>query len=1116
MKLRDRLYRAIARLDVGHPWLVLAIAGALAAGSIWYTKARLEFQTGQEDLVRDSSRDTRNYHAYEREFPDLDGLIVIVRAKPDYARAEKFADTLAARLASDPASVKSVFYKIDPAAFSGTALLYLSRDEIAGLGRNLRDHQELLASYAAAPTLQNLFGLVNREADHAMVSHLMSGLFGAGGGAASPADGGAPDLAFVDAVLDGMLSAKGDRADLPWDRLTSPRADEGVLRDGYLATENGKYLLMNVAQGDGVDGGPDPVDVIQERLDTVRAAFPDVEAGMTGGPALARAEEHSSARDIALASLIAIASNVLLIVIPFGGIIEPGFAIAALLAGVAWSFGFTTLAVGHLNLLSAIFTSVLAGIGINFPIHLMARYDEARRAGRTMPDAVELAVVNTGAGVVASATIMALAFLMPVFSGFRGIAELGLVSAGGLFCCLVAAMTVFPALLAIRDRDRAAVPIADAARDTRLDRLFARPRVVVGAALAATAFAPLFMRNLSFDQNLLKLQAESAEAVRFEDRLLHDSGRSTWFAVALAADRADAERKAAAFRRLPEVAEAQTIATYIPSAQAEKRAMLAALKPELDAIRPAALAAPSDPAALQRELESLRFKLGSAHDDSIEGTRAMVADAIDRLKDDPRAFDSYERRMAGGLGVKLAEFRRALDPGTVTEATLPAVLRDRFIGHTGKYLVQIYPRGDVWDDAPLSRFVGALKSVNPDVTGPPVQTWAIARVMRRGYERAGALALLAVFVFVLADFRSLRDTALATVPLVFGGAWLLATMGMLKWEFNLANLFAVPIIIGTGVDNGVNMLYRWREERRKSRLILDVAVGKSVTIASLTTIAGFAALIPAAHRGISSLGWVLSVGIAFILIATLAVLPAMLELIGRRIERAGAQHGGGVPRGARVKLAASRRSTGLYLIAFAIALPALLAISGGRASAADQTAARAESDKLVADAEALVAEAGKRNPVDSSLIRKAIDKLNEAVKVDPRNDSAFVDLGFCYSVLREADTAVQMYMRATQINPSGTNFKELADIYLRVGDPDDALMAADAGIVKDPRNAKLYNAKGMALHDLERFDEAADAFQKALDLDPSLAVARANLDALNGGSTGRGTVAKHRKHAASQ
>ena len=177
----------------------------------------------------------------------------------------------------------------------------------------------------------------------------------------------------------------------------------------------------------------------------------------------------------------------------------------------------------------------------------------------------------------------------------------------------------------------------------------------------------------------------------------------------------------------------------------------------------------------------------------------------------------------------------------------------------------------------------AVHAVDRDVTGPPVQTYNLATVMRQGYERAALLGLIAVFIFVFLDFRNLRDTLLATVPLVFGGLWLLEAMPLLGWEFNLANLFAVPIIIGMGVDNGVNMLYRWREERDKSSLILTKAVGKSVTICSLTTIAAFAALIPASHRGISSLGWVLTVGVSLILLATLIVLPALFELLGSRI-----------------------------------------------------------------------------------------------------------------------------------------------------------------------------------------------------------------------------------------
>jgi len=200
-----------------------------------------------------------------------------------------------------------------------------------------------------------------------------------------------------------------------------------------------------------------------------------------------------------------------------------------------------------------------------------------------------------------------------------------------------------------------------------------------------------------------------------------------------------------------------------------------------------------------------------------------------------------------------------------------------------------------------------------------------------------------------------------------------------------------------------------------------------------------------------------------------------------------------------------RLNPGLML-AIAISAYGVLAIASSSRAAEGN---RAESDAVVAEAEKLVMQAGQADPVDTKMIHQAMDKLHVALKIDPRNDAAYVDLGFCYGVLRDGTTAIDMYRQATELNPSGANFIELADIYMRVGDSEDALLAANAGIVKDPTNARLYNAKGMALNDLQRFGEAEEAWEQALRLNPNLKVAQANLDALNGGPNGRGSVSKH-------
>ena len=157
-----------------------------------------------------------------------------------------------------------------------------------------------------------------------------------------------------------------------------------------------------------------------------------------------------------------------------------------------------------------------------------------------------------------------------------------------------------------------------------------------------------------------------------------------------------------------------------------------------------------------------------------------------------------------------------------------------------------------------------------------------------------------------------------------------------------------------------------------------------------------------------------------------------------------------------------------------------------------------ESDEVVKEAEAIILEAGQKDQLDSDLVHHAINDLHQALKIDPRNDVAYVDLGFCYGMLGDGATAQDMYRTATMINPSADNFKELADVYLRTGNGEAALMAANAGLLKDPHDARLFNAKGLALNDLHRSGEAVEAFRQAVRYDPKLEVAKQNLDALTG------------------
>jgi predicted RND superfamily exporter protein len=117
------------------------------------------------------------------------------------------------------------------------------------------------------------------------------------------------------------------------------------------------------------------------------------------------------------------------------------------------------------------------------------------------------------------------------------------------------------------------------------------------------------------------------------------------------------------------------------------------------------------------------------------------------------------------------------------------------------------------------------------------------------------------------------------IPVGIGTLWLAGLMGWAGVPINLANIMTLPLVIGIGVTNGIHILNRYAEEGTPG--ILSRSTGKAVLVSGLTAIAGFGSLILAQHRGIRSLGFIMSVGIATCMIAGLTFLPALLSLIGR-------------------------------------------------------------------------------------------------------------------------------------------------------------------------------------------------------------------------------------------
>jgi predicted RND superfamily exporter protein len=208
-------------------------------------------------------------------------------------------------------------------------------------------------------------------------------------------------------------------------------------------------------------------------------------------------------------------------------------------------------------------------------------------------------------------------------------------------------------------------------------------------------------------------------------------------------------------------------------------------------------------------------------------------------------------------------------------ADVPPALATRFVGRSGKHLLKVYGKGDIWDVTSMEQFVQAVRSVDTEATGNPMQVYEAAQQMKGSYQQAAWYAFLTVVPVVFLDFRSIRYTLLALLPLGMAMIQMFGLMGLLNVPLNPANMIVLPLILGIGIDNGVHIVHDFRQQTGRYRLSASTA--NAVVINSLGNMVGFGSLMVANHQGLQSLGRVLTIGMGCSLFSAL-VMPNLFIL----------------------------------------------------------------------------------------------------------------------------------------------------------------------------------------------------------------------------------------------
>jgi len=877
-----RTLAAFVSLAARRPRLVLVGVALSLVVSVFLARDRLEYRTQRNDLLNAEKECQKRWQKYLDAFGDDDDMVVVAEGT-DAARMKVALDEVAARAKARPDLFDRVFHRVDLRGLHDRAILFLPADQLEEIRGRVDRMGPLLGSFAKLSWSMLSVETLLAQGERALVAKAE------GRDTAEDRD----LLLQLPAVMQSAAATIRDPNAYrnPW-AVAGPRTAD---RDGekklaepqYFFTADGRLAMLLCRPkkaGQSFTPAKEANEAMRAILADVNPAFPELKLGLTGLPVLETDEMVQSDADTMRASWLAMLGVAVLYFVVYRGVRYPALTLASLATGTVWALGWATITVGHLNILSATFAVMLIGMG-DYGVLWVARFDESRRNGRTIEDAMRETAERAGPSILTAACSTALAFFATMLADFQAVSELGWIAGCGVLFCAAACFTVMPATLALFHGD----PARGGLPQLRLHQPSAttgRPKLTLALGAALLLVCGGLAANLKYDHNLLNLQPREMDSVSWEQKLIERGGGMTWDAMSVARDREEALAFKARYEAVPEVGTIIEVASLIPADQATKLATVAAIHERL------ANLAPADRVPVPGGSNPERTRDGAVRVQRFAGSDTALSLAAGDLAEaaaSPAAADRLRRfdgKLVADLANDLNRLRAVSRPAPIAEADLPADLRERYIGLNGEYLVRAFARDSLWDHEALSRFTAAAERADPAATGKAFRTREGLQQMKVGFEWAGVYALIAIVIVLAIDLRSVRDVLLGLFPLAAGVILTLGCLAFVGVSMNPANMIALPLIVGVGVENGVHVLHDFRGRRRGVPYRLGAATGRGVLVAALTTVLGFGTLMISHHRGMASLGLVLALGVSFCLFAALVWLPAILRLIDDRVPTA--------------------------------------------------------------------------------------------------------------------------------------------------------------------------------------------------------------------------------------
>ena len=799
-------------------WLVLIVAGVVSYFA-FQLAAQLKLDTDIASLMPEGVPSVINLDKVIQKTGGYSSVNVVVTS-PDPAANISFLAALREKVV--PLDwVSSAEYAEDTEIFKRHQLLYVDEEDLREVSRRLQERIDYET------------GNLDFSVDDVPVSITIRG----------QERDQPPSLDFSD------IESKYRQVD-------SNREDSGETERRLFTDETGEVAILVVLPGGSTTGIGYSRDLLQTIDDLVVGLDPssfnaDMEVNL-GGRVRNRVEEFDAIiSDVKSSAYWSIGGILLALVLFYRRLLSLLYIGLPLAVGFLWTFGITQVVLGGLNLVTVFLVLILFGLGIDFGIHNLTRYEEARSHGRPWNEAMYEIYNSTGRASLMAAMTTIFAFYALMFTDFRAFYEFGFISGTGVALALVSMYLVFPALMVLAEKIHLyRVPARrKRERNFEADHRFRKPGLWLLGGVALTGVALYYSFQLQFEDDFSKLRADMSalEPMKVNIRKVFP----------LATDRA-----------VVFVESIEDVAAVVESVEG-------IMNRDADV----------------STIEQVQSIYTIVPDSAEQAARLEVIEQIQRQLDEASTLIEDFGEMDDSRLESLARFSEYVGIGELEPDDLPAALKLVYTGvqDSGGYLVYIYNSKGTSKLDEAQAFVDDIREIkaNGKTFYPATEAMIFVDMLNlmRGEAVTSIVAVLTCIIIMLVlVYRNVKNVAITVMPITVGMVMMFGIMGAVGIKLNIFNMIVLPTVLGIGIDNAIHILHRYQEEGRHNVLYALRTTGGAAFMTTLTTMLGFAGMLSASNAGFKSLGLVACIGLLCCMVASLTLFPALLQWIDNRAE----------------------------------------------------------------------------------------------------------------------------------------------------------------------------------------------------------------------------------------